>query len=854
MSETTSEPVEVPVELGVRAPEAPRDFEGRVVPITDEVSISVDGVTHPAQKGELLIDALERAGTYVPRFCYHPRMSSVGMCRMCLVEVDGPRGPSLQPSCMVPVGPDMVVNTKVPGVEKAQDGVLEFLLINHPLDCPVCDKGGECPLQDHTLAFGPGESRFREEKRHYEKPIAISDTVYLDRERCILCDRCTRFADEVAGDPLIHFTDRGNATQVQTFPGEPFASYFSGNVVQICPVGALTAKPYRFKARPWDLEHGESTCRTCSVGCQVRIDTSRNKILRIAGVDRESVNQGWLCDRGRFSFEAVNSEQRVTQPLIRRNGELVAAGWTEAFDAVVAALGGAGASASRSVGVIGGRNLTNESAYAWAKLVKGTWGIDDVDSDMGDGIDGDLVAALEPVTVDELGAGGRPILWLAGDPKEEAPVLFLRMRDAILRHRANVVEVRTPEPTSLAALAGHSLVARPGELGVVTAALLGSGDAHADTSVDASALSAARQALGTGPIDVVLGRRCAGEGSDVLAAVLSDLGATGREIRVLPLLRGGNARGAIDMGLFPGLLPGRTERSTDALGAAWATQPTSIGRSTREMLVAAAEGSLSTLVLLASDPLGEAIGATDAVDGLAKATVIAIDSYLTPSAALADVVLPMSAPGEEVGTVTNLEGRVTTVSQRVSAMGTARPAWQYAAELAARTGSNLGLSDVDQITDEIARVAAPYAAATAEGVRAMTEPRGVMTPGTAVALPTDRTASSPPVSGYSFRLVTSRKMYDRATDLALCPSSAHLALSASARFAPSDFAIFGVDAGTAVTLVSRLGKAVVPAVPDPSVERGHVHAVVGAPGSELHRLIDPAAPLCEVRVETGEGA
>ena len=232
----------------------------------NEINVTINGIQVEAQPGEMLIAAADRAGVHIPRFCYHERMSPVGMCRMCLVDVDTGRGPMLQPSCMVPVADGMSVDTESEDTKRAQEGILEFLLVNHPLDCPVCDKGGECPLQDQTMAYGPGESRFVEEKRHYEKPIPISDLVHLDRERCILCDRCTRFADEVAGDPLIHFTERGNATQVLTFPDEPFSSYFSGNTVQICPVGALTAAPYRFKARPWDLEQVESTCTTCSMG------------------------------------------------------------------------------------------------------------------------------------------------------------------------------------------------------------------------------------------------------------------------------------------------------------------------------------------------------------------------------------------------------------------------------------------------------------------------------------------------------------------------------------------------------------------------------------------------------------
>ena len=287
----------------------------RATPDDGTLTFTLDGRAVTANKGELLIAAAERAGTYIPRFCYHPRMEPVGMCRMCLVEVEGPRGATLQPACFIEVAEGMVVDTTSEKVKKAQDGVLEFLLANHPLDCPVCDKGGECPLQDQTLAYGPGESRFIEEKRHFEKPIAISDLVLLDRERCIQCARCTRFAAEVAGEAQIDFAGRGEAVEVATFPTEPFSSYFSGNTVQICPVGALTATPYRFTARPWDLDQVESTCTACSVGCRVAVQSSQNRLTRLLGIDSEPVNHGWLCDKGRFAFESVNGDEVDAGPL-----------------------------------------------------------------------------------------------------------------------------------------------------------------------------------------------------------------------------------------------------------------------------------------------------------------------------------------------------------------------------------------------------------------------------------------------------------------------------------------------------------------------------------------------------------
>ena len=409
-----------------------------VEPDPDAVSITVNGRSVTARRGDLVIAAAERAGDYIPRFCYHPRMSSVGMCRQCLVEIDTGRGPMLQPSCMVTVSEGMVVDTESETTKRAQEGILELLLANHPLDCPVCDKGGECPLQDQAFSHGPGESRYVEEKRHYEKPIPISDLVYLDRERCILCDRCTRFADEVAGDALIHFIDRGNATQVNTFPDEPFSSYFSGNTVQICPVGALTAKPYRFKARPWDLEQVESTCTSCSVGCRISVHSSRDRLLRFQGVDDEAVNWGWLCDRGRFNFESVHADRRLAEPLIRSAEGLVPTDWSSALsitaDLIRSAVDGGGPG---SVAVLGGARGTNEDALAWSALADAL-GVESRDARLGDGLGLDLLD-LPRATIADL-ASASTVVLMAPDLKEELPVLHLRLRDAALRSGTRVIE------------------------------------------------------------------------------------------------------------------------------------------------------------------------------------------------------------------------------------------------------------------------------------------------------------------------------------------------------------------------------------------------------------------------------
>ena len=429
------------------------------------VQVTINGRAIEARPGELLIEAAERAGTYVPRFCYHPRMEPVGVCRMCLVEVDSPRGATLQPACYLKVNDGMNVITDSEKVKKAQDGVLEFLLANHPLDCPVCDKGGECPLQDQTLAHGSGETRFIEEKRHYVKPIEIGELVLLDRERCIQCSRCTRFQSEVAGDAQIDFSGRGDLIEVAPSPTQPFDSVFSGNTVQICPVGALTAKPYRFSARPWDLEQVESTCTTCAVGCRVAVQSSGNRLTRVLGVDSDPVNHGWLCDKGRFTIESIDDNQlsldpllatsRITEPMVRRNGALVAVGWGEALREAATLLRDASLS-SGGVGAIGGAALTNEGAFAWERFVRGVLGSEHVDAQYGDGLDAVLLQALPKATIDEA-ANACTVVTLTGDLREELPILFLRLRENAVKRNASIVEFAFG-PSALRSVARSSLV------------------------------------------------------------------------------------------------------------------------------------------------------------------------------------------------------------------------------------------------------------------------------------------------------------------------------------------------------------------------------------------------------------
>jgi NADH-quinone oxidoreductase subunit G len=681
------------------------------------LTVTIDGTPVEANPGELLIAAAERTGTYIPRFCWHPRMREVGMCRMCLVEVSGPRGMSLQPACMQPCAEGMVVDTKSEIVKKAQDGILEFLLVNHPLDCPVCDKGGECPLQDQTLTFGPGESRFVEEKRHYEKPIPISDLVLLDRERCILCDRCTRFSKEVSGDPLIHFINRGNATEVNTFPDDPYASYFSGNVVQICPVGALTASPYRFASRPWDLDQVESTCTSCAVGCRVVVQSSGDQINRLQGVDADPVNWGWLCDKGRFDFESISSDSRLLQPITRASATSVdtTVSWAEAIGQTADRLR---TYSPEEIGFIGGARLTNEEQYAIAKLAKSVIKTDNVDAQLGDGLPAQTWLGLPQATINDACAASAVIV-LSADIKEELPVLFLRLRDAVANKRLALIEI-SGSSTGLTQYARTSMHPRSGEVAVLVKSLIGAingtetvdrqiaGVEASDINAAATAIKAAKESgRGNGKIVVVLGRVSLAESEIALTEAAGALHNDVAGVSFLPAMRRANLHGALDMGLAPEMLPGRVSLADGAswFAAHWGAGPSSSGLDTPGMLAAAAAGKLKALVLVGADPLRDFPDRRLAAKALANTEfIVSIDTHRNESNAVAHVLLPAAGFAEKSGSTTNIEGRVSRLAAKVSAPGVARADWMIAVELAWALGGDLGVESLDDLSEEIARV------------------------------------------------------------------------------------------------------------------------------------------------------
>ena len=790
--------------------------------MAEPVTVTINSRAVNAPPGELLIKTAQDNGVYIPRFCWHPRMNPVGMCRMCLVEIQTPRGPLMVTSCTTPVTDGMTVDTTNPTVKKAQEGVLEFLLINHPLDCPVCDRAGECPLQDQTMAYGPGESRFVEEKRHFEKPIPISELVMLDRERCILCARCTRFSEEISGDPLIEFQERGNYTEVNTFPDEPFRSYFSGNTVQICPVGALTATPYRFRARPWDLTFVESTCQHCSSGDRINLQSSQNRLLRILGVDSDPTNQGWLSDKCRFGFEYVASPSRLTVPLVRdEDGELREASWGEALDHAGRALGEViSRSGGRAVAGLGGARGTNEDAYAFSKFLRSAVGTNSVDCQMDDGLDPRLLSGIvDRARIGDLEGAGSILVW-GPDLKEEHPTLYLRVRRAAQELGAGLVVIH-PRRTGLDDRASVKITYRPGRGGEVLSELMDGNGRMAE----------AREVLSRGPVVALLGRPGYGENPELAEATAAFVRSL-PDATVLPLARRGNVFGALDMGLSPALLPGRAQRGTLAaqmLAERWGELPARSGLDCRGILEGLESGNIEALVLMGADPVRDVPDGDLARRALQNAgLVVAIDQFLTDSSSMADVVFPAMGFSEVEGTVTNVEGRVLKVNRLAPGPGQSRPDWAVLSDLAARLGADLGLVSAQQISREIEELADIYRGVNWE--RLDWEDRdGIVVGGDLGYVPVFSHVESVSLGPGEMALHYARTMYDDGVMMRESPSLGPLAPGSAAHLHPSDAARLGVETGDSVKVTSPSGSLQAGVVIDPTLRPGVVYVPFNQP-------------------------
>ena len=607
--------------------------------VVDMITVVVDGFEVSVPKGTLVIRAAEQLGIQIPRFCDHPLLEPVGACRQCLVdiEINGRAFPKPQASCTIPVEPGMIVKTQLtsPVAEKAQRGVMELFLINHPLDCPVCDKGGECPLQNQAMSNGQGETRFEGVKRTFQKPINISSQVLLDRERCVLCARCTRFSEQIASDPFITLNERGALQQVGIYENKPFESYFSGNTVQICPVGALTGAAYRFRARPFDLVSTPSACEHCASGCDMRTDVRRGKTLRRLAGDDATVNEEWNCDKGRWAFKYVTSVDRLTTPLVRNSaGELVAASWPEALAAAAKGL-----KAAKAAVLVGGR-ATYEDAYGYSKFARIALGTNDIDfrSRLASNEEREFLAARvvgSTTTYVDIDRADH-VLLVGFEPEEESPIVFLRINKQVRKRALKVTAIATKLSIGVEKLKGEFVKVAPG--------------------AEASAI--ASQSL-TAKSVILVGERAA-ESAGVLSAVAALADSTKAKIAWIP--RRAGERGALEAGAIGNLLPGGRP-VTDAsarvdIAAVWGVDslPSAEGKSAQEIYAAVNAGEIGALLVGGVDPL-DGDNSQGALAALEKAFVVSLEIASSAVTQRADVVLPVAAITEKSGSFLNWEGR-----------------------------------------------------------------------------------------------------------------------------------------------------------------------------------------------------
>jgi NADH-quinone oxidoreductase subunit G len=717
-------------------------------------TLVVDGVEVTAPEGAMLVDAAKLGDVEIPVFCYEPKLGDpVGACRMCLVEIEGI--PKLQTACSTPIRDGMVVYTRTDRVKAAQEAVVEFLLVNHPLDCPVCDKGGECPLQDIALGWGPGKSRFTDPKRHFQKPLPLSPLVKIDRERCILCYRCVRFSQEVSEDEQLQLLERGDRTFVGTFDNRPYIAPFHGNIIELCPVGALTSQTYRFRARPWDIEDAGSICTLCPSQCNVLFTVRDERVERVLSRDNLDVDDGWLCDKGRFGYQMISSPDRITEPLVRQAGELREASWVEAIDAAAAGLR---AARGRAAALVGGAT-SNEEGYLVQRIVRDALDSPHVDSRDGGPVDRErwlelarpqLAAAMPDL--DRAGA----ILVVGADPLNSMPILDLRIRKAVRRAGARLL-VASPRPSALDGGAMDVVRYAPGDAAALLAALAaalgdGASEAPGDYGEDAERLASALR--DAGDVVIVWGEELAGGGdgpAEHLLAVADALGLADRDgSGLLEVPRESNARGLREAGCLPNAGPGYGEVAAGAEAARIARLLDS--------------GELAAAILVNTDPIRDSRDGARWRDALDHADfVVACSMFRDESTSRADVVFPAESYAEKEGTVTHPDGRLQRLRPAIPRPGGVRMGWEVLVELSAALGDELGLHTGPMVLDEISREVPFYAGVTHEeiggtGVRWQERDAAANIPGPGQRPKASQPVATPPADG-RLRLGTYRDLW-----------------------------------------------------------------------------------------------
>jgi NADH-quinone oxidoreductase chain G len=713
-------------------------------PKSDQVTLSIDGRTVSVPPNTLVVDAAAALNIEIPVFCSHPKLDPVACCRMCLVEIEGPRGPMLQTGCSVPVRQDMVVRTDTKQVQDTQEANLAFILLNHPLDCPICDKGGECPLQDQTMRYGPGISQLVEAKRAKKKHYLISDTIVLDQERCVVCWRCIRYLEEWEDKPQLGLFERGGKTIIDIQDGKPVDAKTGGNIIDICPVGALTNRVARFAYRPWEIERTASISIQDSMGSNIRMDSRTYKVRRIVGRENMQVNDQWIDDKTRFNHAWINHEDRLTTPLIRKNGTLGPATWSEALQFIADKLNAIKSShGADAIGGIGSPKLSNEANYLFQRFFRQIIGTNNLDFR-----DGSDVAAI-PGGIPKLTEimkpqyGPKPavdtVLLFGVDPSEELPVLDLHLKRAIRRgdlkliiaHPRKIELTRYEQPylgyrpgseaALLNALTNAAAAALPEDKPKADLKALGDSKGLNDkqltdqTGVDAATIKAAGEALAQSKNALIIYGPLAARGAcgEVVAAGLSNLGhVTGHYDRLAYIGLDANSHGARDMGVLPNQLPGHAalddKNAQAALQKVWGkiAFSTNTGKGYKAMLDEAGS-AIKALYVMGADPASENAAWAQNLDKLDL--LVVQELFLTETAALADVVLPAVSWAETDGTFTNLEGRVQRAHRAVrDPQSKAAPDWMILDHLATRMGSNWPYTDERGITREISEAIPLY--------------------------------------------------------------------------------------------------------------------------------------------------
>jgi NADH-quinone oxidoreductase subunit G len=789
------------------------------------INFSIDGLEVEAPENIMLVDAAKYGDVEIPVFCYEPKLGApVGACRMCLVEIEGI--PKLQTACSTPVKDGMVVHTQAPRVGEAQQAVVEFLLVNHPLDCPVCDKGGECPLQDITYGWGGGRSRFIEPKRHFRKPLELSPLIAIDRERCILCYRCVRFSQEISEDYQLILLERGAHSFVGTFDGHPYVAPFSGNIVELCPVGALTSRPYRFRARPWDIEGAGSVCTFCPAQCNATLTVRDERVVRVLARDHEGVDDGWLCDKGRFGYQSFNVDERVLEPMVRDGGELRPVPWERALDAAAAALGRAGAHSA----ALAGGGATNEEGLLLGRLLRDALGSGHLDSRPHGAVE---LEALRRLSAPNLAASvadlefAETVLVLDCEPLDAAPVLDLRIRKGVRRNGVQLL-LASSRPSALDAIATQTL--RGGEL----AARLAAGDAPENFM---GALRAKKEVV------IVHGERADAGGVLALADALGLAGQSGAGLIGLP--ESANGRGLREAGVLPNAEPGLTD----------ARQP---GRDAAGIAAGLADGALAALYLLQCDPLRTYPdrGAWEAA--LEGATsVIAHSAFLTEGVREhATVVFPAEVYAEKDGTVTHPDGRVQRLRAAVGRAGEVRAEWRVLSELARRLGHDWGLEQASACSRELFEAVPFYRGLTLEELGG----RGVRWPErdaasalrAAPGAPAQPRAATTPAGDGRLVLGTYRPVW-AAPEVEASPALHFLVPEQQLEIAPADARRLGVGHGDWVLVTGEHGGRVrARAVLRDAVPAGSVFLAEGLRENSASAI---AGELVQVhRAESGNGA